>query len=244
MSQHSSFVTFALKISGLGLDEINPVDIASLLGSLCRLIGADNLQFDAIRPGSAYVQVRTEEDYYQDKLEKANQAILLENGPYKEIQKVVQKYKQASAEFIVKKPDDKDFTAIHQFKEKEAAFVFSQHETIRGQVVHLWEGRDDTDHIHIQTDDGKHVKIAATPDLSQFFGSKWRTPHLIEVSGQAKYKYISFDEIILIEFRAEQVTPLPMESVRAWLDSFVDAGESGWSQFDDPVAHWLRERHE
>ena len=72
---------------------------------------------------------------------------------------------------------------------------------------------------------------------------QWKNNALLEFYGQAKYRYIDFRRIDLQSFEAKSFTILENLSMKQWIDGFIGDGQSGWSQLENPVEHWLQERH-
>lgn len=243
MSNEAKY-TFSLYVSGIKLNEINPLDSAKMLESLCKMLGSKNLEWGDIKEGSADYCVIFEQQYFEEKVANFNKAVNDENGAYKSIADFLNKYPKASTQLRYKTCANDEFTKLYDFKRKEEGFTFTQQEAIRGRIIGLKEGSDKTDHIQVQTIAGKNISVAISPALSISLGNKWRTQHQLQFIGKAKYKYRSYDDLELIEFTADNIQEIEDGNILDWISDFKDAGDSGWNKFDDPIAEWLKERHE
>lgn len=243
MSNETKY-TFSLYVSGIKLKEINPLDSAKMLESLCKMLGSKNLEWGDVKEGSADYCVIFEQQYFEEKVANFNKAVSDENGAYKSIAEFLNKYPKASTQLRYKTCANDEFIKLYDFKRKEEGFIFTQQEAIRGRIIGLKEGSDKTDHIQVQTIAGKNISVAISPALSISLGNKWRTQHQLQFIGKAKYKYRSYDDLELIEFTADNIQEIEGGNILDWISDFRDAGDSGWNKFDDPIAEWLKERHE
>lgn len=233
-------IVFALKITGANLSEINPSDLATALQSLCKMLGAEGLVFDEIRSGSAYIQVRSDAGLRDEKLQHFQRSVASESNGYRELQTMLGKHPAWTMEMLMKSGNDE--MRIHEFVRQEKGFTFWQHENLRGRVVKLQAGKDSTDHAGLLLDDGRTIPMACSGELSKQLAQHWKSERIIEVHGNAKYLYHSFNNIQLQDFKAESFVVLDTLSPAAWLKGFAGAGDSQWSSIDDPVQHWLAER--
>lgn len=243
MSNETEY-TFSLYVSGIKLKEINPLDSAKLLESLCKLLGSKNLIWGDVKEGSADYCVKFDPQYFEEKVANFHKSVNDETGAYKTITEFLSKYPKASTLLRYKTSANDEYIKLHDFKRKEEGFLFTQQESIRGRVIGLKEGSDKTDHIQVQTIAGKNVSVAISPALSMSLGNKWRTQHQLQFIGKAKYRYRSYDDLELVEFTADNIQEIEDGNVLDWINDFKDAGDSGWNEFDDPIAEWLKERHE
>lgn len=236
--------TFSLYVSGIKLSDINPLDSARMLEALCQLLGSKNLKWDDVKEGSADYAVRVDSQHVDEKIAHFTKAIDEETGAYRTVIQFLTKYPNAQTNLRFKNSANEEYINLYTFQRKEEGFIFTQQDTIRGRVVGLKEGLDKTDHIQVKTITGKTVSVAISPGLSANLGSKWRTNHQLEISGRAKYQFRSYDDFELLEFTAESVEEIENKSLTEWLHDFKNAGDSGWNEFEDPIAEWLKERHE
>ena len=243
MSNETKY-TFSLYVSGIKLNEINPLDSAKLMESLCKMLGSKHLFWDGIKEGSADYAVKFDSQYLDEKIENFNKAKAIENTAYKTITDFLAKYPNVNTSLRYKSSSNDEYVNLHDFKRKEEGFTFTQQETIRGRVIGLKEGSDKTDHIQVQTLSGSTVSVAISPLLSSNLGNKWRTPHQLQFTGKAKYKYRSYNDLELLEFLADSIQEVQDGNLLDWIEDFKNAGDSGWNEFDDPIAKWLKERHE
>lgn len=243
MNQDSDY-TFSLYVTGLKLSEINPIESAKLLESLCKILGSKNLEWGCIEEGSANYAVKCNSDFLDEKLASVNKSLALENRAVGYITEFLNKHPKANTMLRYKNSANDEYIELHKFKRKEESFEFFQHEAIRGRIVGLLEGKDKTDHLSVNTINGKNVKVTVSPELSVNLGSKWRTDHQLEISGKAKYKYRNYKDVELVQFIAESIHEIEDGSLLDWIEGFKKAGDSGWSEFDDPIDTWLKERHE
>ena len=236
--------TFSLYVSGIKLKEINPLDSAKLLESLCKMLGSKNLVWGDVKEGSADYCVKFDDQYFDEKVASFQKSVNDETGAYKTITDFLNKYPKASTLLRYKSSANDEYIKLHEFKKKEDGFIFTQPESIRGRVIGLKEGSDKTDHIQVQTIAGNNVNVAISPSLSMNLGNKWRTQHQLQFIGKAKYRYRNYNDLELIEFTADNIQEVEDGNILEWINDFKDAGDSGWSKFDDPIEEWLKERHE
>lgn len=243
MTKDSEY-TFSLYVTGIKLSEINPLETAKLLEALCTMLGSKNLEWGHVIEGSADVAVKCKKEFVEEKFENFNKAIVKQNGSVKTVVEFLDKHPQVSTLLRYKNSANDEYIELHKFQRKDESFEFVQQESIRGRIVGLLEGRDKTDHISVYTISGKNVKVTISPELSANLGVKWRTEHQLEISGKAKYKYRNYKDVELVQFVAESINEIQEGNILDWIDNFKKAGDSGWSEFDDPIEAWLKERHE
>ncbi len=77
MSNETKY-TFSLYVSGIKLNEINPLDSAKLMESLCKMLGSKHLFWDGIKEGSADYAVKFDSQYLDENW--TNGQILLMKG--------------------------------------------------------------------------------------------------------------------------------------------------------------------
>ena len=77
MSNETKY-TFSLYVSGIKLNEINPLDSAKLMESLCKMLGSKHLFWDGIKEGSADYAVKFDSQYLDEKIENFNKAKAIE----------------------------------------------------------------------------------------------------------------------------------------------------------------------
>ncbi|WP_151792024.1 hypothetical protein [Acinetobacter soli] len=243
MNEKSEF-TFSLYVSGIKLSEINPLESAKLLEALCKMLGSKHLKWGDIREGSADYAVRIDPQYFEEKVSNFNKSVSDQTGAYKTITDFLEKHPQANTSLRYKSPANDEYVKLYEFQRKEEGFVFTQKETIRGRLIGLHEGADKTDFIKIETISGKKISVSLSPVLAATLGSKYRTDHQLEISGTAKYRYVSYNNIELLSFIADSINEMKNGSLSDWISEFKNAGDSGWDELDNPIDAWLRERHE
>lgn len=236
--------TFSLYVSGIKLKEINPLDSAKMLESLCKLLGAKNLEWGDIKEGSADYCVKINYQYFDEKVESFQKSVKEKSPAFKTITEFLNKYPQANTLLRYKNSANDDYIELYEFQRKDEGFVFTQQESIRCRMIGLHEGTDKTDHIRVETISGKKMSVGLSPELAATLGSKYRTNHQLQITGTAKYKYRSYKDIELINFMADSIVEIEDRSLADWIFEFKNAGDSGWNEFDDPIDAWLRERHE
>ena len=243
MNEKSEY-TFSLYVTGINLTEINPIDSARLLEALCKMIGSKNLKWGDIQQGSAIYAVKTNEEFVDEKLCNFQKSLKDQTQAIKTVNEFLEKYPSASTVLRMQNPANEYCKELHEFKRKEEGFVFTQKETIRGRLIGLHEGADKADFIKIETISGKKVSVSLSPVLAATLGSKYRTDHQLEITGTAKYKYLSYNDIELQNFVADSINEIKNGNLSDWISEFKNAGNSGWDELDNPIDAWLRERHE
>ena len=88
--------TFSLYVSGIKLKEINPLDSAKLLESLCKMLGSKNLVWGDVKEGSADYCVKFDDQYFDEKVASFQKSVNDETGAYKTITDFLNKYPKAS----------------------------------------------------------------------------------------------------------------------------------------------------
>lgn len=232
---------FALKISGIELVNIKPSDLAFLMQYFGKMLGEEHLSFDVIRTGSAYIQLKTSLIYAEEKTRNIQQAIASKSAPFKSLQQLANKHADWVMDIL---SDPESDTSLYTFTpEAKKGFSFKQMDVIRGQLTKLVDGKDKKDFIGLTLESGKEVTVFCSNELSKALSAEFKNGSLLEIHGEAKYNYMSFNDIRLEEFEAHRFTVLEQVSMASWLKGFIGNGQTGWSQFETPVEHWLQERH-
>lgn len=247
--------TFALKLTGIDLDNIKAGDIGRLLNDFCKLLGDDFLFFDAIYSGSAVLKVSTEQEYYDEKIDKLNLNITKQAPALQDINKVLRGCSKTNSEVEASilasrtAVNDEDMELIHQIDYcKPITNTFKQNESLIGKLIKPAHGKDDTDHFTILLANNSYISIAVSKEMSlslaQHLESLWCFDALIKFMGIAKYEIKNKYDIKLVDFDATSYEILDNKTTaKAWMTSFVEQGESGWQTYDDPISVWLEERH-
>ncbi|MGQ1523198.1 hypothetical protein ACT44T_14490 [Acinetobacter baumannii] len=242
--KHDSAYTFSLYVSGINLSEINPLETAKLLEALCGMLGAKNLEWGHIKQGSADLAVKCKPEFLEEKLKNFKKSISRQTGSINTISEFLDKHPQASTLLRYKNSSNDEYIELYQFQRKDQGFVFSQNESIRCRMIGLHEGTDKTDHIRVETVSGNKMSVGLSPALAVTLGSKFRTNHQLKITGTAKYKYRSYNDIELLNFMADSIVEIEDGNLSDWISEFKKAGDSGWNEFNDPIDAWLKERHE
>ncbi|PTQ88867.1 hypothetical protein [Agitococcus lubricus] len=237
----SKFAIFALKVSGTELNQISPLELGLLMQHFSKMLGEKDLSFDIIESGSVLIKLKTPEQYWSEKNLNLQQAISTKSKGFKGIQLLVNKHQDWTVN--IKTSHAANDENIYTFHAESKGFVFKQTETIRGHLTRLLVGKDKTDHISLITDNGNIIHMNCSEELSKKLSVEWKNNRLLEVTGEAKYRYINFDEIHLDSFDAHHFIVLENVSMGKWLKDFIGDGQTGWSQFENPVEQWLQERH-
>lgn len=230
---------FELKVTGVDLDKIKPSQLAILMQPFAKMLGEDNLAFSAIKAGSACIQLKTPVAYWENKIQNIKQSIAARSSEFRSIQDIANKHTDWNIDILSGSQPE----CLYTFKPEPKGFLFSQAETIRGRLTRLVDGQDETDHIGLRLEDGRSISIACSSELSKKLSLQWKNNAILELHGQAKYRYIDFRRIELQSFEAQSFTILENLSMAQWIDDFIGDGQSGWSQFENPIEHWLQERH-
>lgn len=231
---------FALAITGIDLNQIKPTDLALLMQHFGKMLGEDNLFFDSIHSGSTYIKLRTPQSCAEEKTKNIHKAVNGKSSSFKAIQQVANKH--ADWQIDIRLASNEDLN-LYTFEPESKGFSFKQAETLRGQLRGLIDGNDKTDHFSLRLEDGRTVSITCHGELLKNLAPLIKTGLLLEITGEAKYHYISFDDIHLEGFEARSFTVLEHMSMASWLKGFIGDGQTDWSQLDSPVEHWLQERH-
>jgi hypothetical protein len=237
----SKYAVFALKVSGTELDKIKPLELGLLMQHFSKMLGEKNLSFDIIESGSVVIKLKTPEEHWSEKNLNLQQAISSKSNGFKGIQSLVNKHIDWTVD--VKTSHAANDDNIYTFHAESKGFVFKQTETMRGHLTRLVAGQDKTDHIGLRLEDGRLVSMNCSGELSKRLSVEWKNNRLLEITGEAKYRYISFDDIHLDGFDAHNFIVLESVSMGTWLKEFIGDGQTGWSQFENPVEQWLQERH-
>lgn len=177
--------TFVLKLSGIDLDNIKAGDIGRLLNDFCKLLDDDHLHFENIYSGSAVLKVRTEPEYYAEKIETLSLS-LAKNSPAL---------------------DDEDMELVHHIEfRKPLSQSFEQSETFIGKLLRPAHGKDDTDHFTILLANDKTISVSVPKslsyDLAPHLESLWRFESLVKFTGTTCYEIQQGYTLILKSFNA------------------------------------------
>lgn len=232
---------FALKVSGVELENIKPFDLAMLMQYFCKMLGEEHLSFDVIRTGSAYIQLKTPFVYAEEKTLNIQHAISSKSSSFKSLQQLANKHPDWVMDIL---SDPEKNTSLYTFTpEAKKGFSFTQLEVIRGQLTKLVDSQGKKDSIGLTLENGKEVTIFCSDELSKALLKEFKSGSLLEIHGEAKYNYINFNDVHLDKFEAHSFTVLEKVSMGSWLKGFIGDGQTGWSQIENPVEHWLQERH-
>lgn len=246
--------TFALKITGIDLNNINPMDIGKLLQEFCQLLGEENLHFNGIYQGSAVFKVCADNKFYTQKLEKLHQNIQKSSPKTANINKIIRNYSAYFPDIqakILAHPtayNDYELTVIHEFNVQEKIKrQFEQNETFVGKLIKPAHGKDNTDHFTIELANKQTVSVELAKSLSfelaTHLESLWRFESLVQFTGQARYEKQGY-ELKLRSFKANGFEIIDNQHHgKDWVNTFVAFGQSGWQSLDNPLHVWQRERH-
>ena len=252
--KHNQQATFVLKLTGIDLENLNPVDIGKLLQDFCYLIGEKNLHFDGVYQGSAVIRLTSDADLYAQKLDEMNKNISKSSPAFKDINKIIRGY---SATFpniqgkILASPtacNDEDFAVVYEFHHQELPKrQFEQSETLIGKLIKPAHGKDSTDHFTIQLANDKTASVelskALSFELASHLESLWKFDTLIAFTGQARYEKQGY-QLKMLSFKATGFEIVDnQQKPMDWADEFVSFDKSGWQSLDNPLATWLAERH-
>ncbi len=242
---------FVLKLTGIDLKEVSPVDLAELLKNFSKLIGNDKLEFDSIYKGSAVLKIATPSEYLQDKLNNFHQNVVTKKNA-KEIEKIINKYSidypniVAQALINTKSANDEDLESFYEFNHKSPTIeVFEQQESFRGKIAKLTDGKDKSDHVTIRLASDKTVNIELNKELTaklvKYIDTLWNAKYQVEFTGIAQYEYIDIFNFTLKSFKATSFEIIEYQSANEWFDELRECGESGWNAFTDPQKTWIEE---
>lgn len=247
--------TFVLKLTGIDLDNIKAGDIGRLLNDFCKLLGDEYLYFDNIYSGSAVLKVKTEPEYYADKIENLSKNINKQSSALDDIHKIMRRYSQnfrdIDASIFASRTavNDDRMDLIHHIEfRKPLSHTFEQSETFTGKLLKPAHGKDDTDHFTILLGNEKTISVSVSKnlsyDLAPHLESLWRFESLIKFRGIACYELQQKYILLLKSFEANSFEIVENKTTaKSWIEDFVDCGDSGWKDNDDPINTWLEERH-
>lgn len=252
--KHNQQATFVLKLTGIDLENINPVDIADLLKDFSKLLGKDNLHFKEIRQGSAILELETPSEFYNEKVNELEENISEWDNSLENINKIMRKY-SSSFPLLQGKIfacrvacNEEIYEEIYEFDyKKPTATRFEQDETLIGKLINPAQGKDSTDHFTIKLANEKTVSVQLPKILSNQLApeleSLWLHENLVQFNGIARYEMVGY-EIKIISFKAKSFDIIPnRQTATDWVDEFISFGESGWQSLDNPLETWLEERH-
>lgn len=246
---------YALKLTGIDLKNITAGDIGRLLNNFCKLLGDEYLYFDNIYSGSAVLKVKTEPEYYTTKIEKLSENLVKQSSALDDIHKVMRRYSQQftdiDASIFASRTavNDDDMELIHHIDfRKPSSYTFEQQETFVGKLLKPAHGKDDTDHFTILLGNDKTISVSVPKnlsyDLAPHLESLWRFKSLIKFRGIACYELQQKYSLLLKSFDADSFEIIENKTIaRSWMKDFIECGESGWQNDDDPISTWLEERH-
>ncbi len=241
---------FVLKLTGIDLKEVNPVDLAELLKNFSKLIGNDKLEFESIYEGSAVLKIATPTKYGNDKLNNFYKNLTRKSA--REIEKIVNKYSgnhpkiNAQALINTKSANDDDLESFYQFNHiPPCPEIIEEQESFRGKVTRLTDGKDNSDHVTIRLANDKTINVELNKELTaklvKHIDTLWTTKSQIEFTGTARYEYIDMFDFTLKSFKATSFEIIEYQSANEWIDEFTQCGKSGWNDFQDPQKTWIEE---
>lgn len=247
--------TFVLKLTGINLDNIKAGDIGRLLNDFCKLLGDEYLYFDNIYSGSAVLKVKTEPEYYADKIENLSKNIIKQSSALDDIHKIMRRYSQNFADIDASifasrtAVNDDDMELIHQINyHKPNSHTFTQVETFIGELWSPEHRKDETDRFVITLANDEDISVSVSKNLSlelaPHLPSLWKSQSLIKFTGTACYELQKKYNLVLKSFNANGFEIIDNRTTaRSWMKEFIECGESGWKNDDDPISTWLEERH-
>lgn len=246
---------FVLKLSGIDLENIKAGDIGRLLKDFCNLLGDEYLHFDGIYSGSAILKVCTAPEHYSGKLEKLNLNITKQIPALEDINKVLRTYSKTftdiEASILASRTavNDDDMELIHQINyHKPNSHTFTQVETFIGELWSPEHRKGETDRFVITLANDEDISVSVSKSLSlelaPHLPSLWKSQSLIKFTGTACYELQQKYNIVLKSFNANGFEIIDNRTTaRSWMKDFIECGESGWQNDDDPISTWLEERH-
>lgn len=240
-------VFFAIKIDGVNLNMINPADLGLLLHLFSEALGSEGLFFDTFKTGSIIARLKTSQSFAAEKYQRICNAINHESKEITQIQELLNKHPEfEKIHFLKKSENDDEFIDIYTMKTEpqDKGMTFWQSEKIRGHLFKLQDGKDKTDHVGIRLEDGSQITMSCSKELSHALADAhaWQSKELVEISGQAKYRYMNFNDFKIESFKAESFIKLGSMSVNHWINQFVGDEKSEWATIEDPISHWLEGR--
>lgn len=236
--------SYELHVIGTRPKTLSLLDFAELAKRLADLLGsAEKVHFGALRPGSARILAKVDEEARTDvTVQLLSARILGQSSP-----KVIRIDEYLCARGWHGEVRNREGGVVLSFpgalgaKEPEVERTVRQMDTLVGQVIKIG-GRDESVPMTLETSDGCYFDANIRGrDLA-----KRLAPHLfgteIRIVGLATWKRDIKGEwscigMIVNDFESIDITPLP-----ELFDSLRELPGNNWNEIDDPIGEWKKLR--
>lgn len=242
-------VDFMLKIEDAHLPHLSIQSIANIMTAFSNMMGGKKnaITFGTIQSGCVDVSLCAPVSKQNIVLSSITDSASKHSGAFKALEKELLKNDCFDVSIYSKHhlADDKEKVLIQKLDIRPEPITFQQEDTIDGQVIRLFDGRDASDHITIATPSGKHVPAECSAPTLIELKSYIKSGQLLRFEGIATYQ-MNQDAFgsDLKKFKVNNFFPVEKQSIDDWIDQFQQHGDSGWNQFADPIQEWLKERSE
>lgn len=240
---------FVLKIHDGHLHDLEIASVANLLSALGQIVGVKQATFKTIKEGSTTIAVSVPSDYKSLAISNVLKDTATKRKQIARIQKELSKYRFHNAEIsygnLKENEIYKPTQILYTVPELETEETFHQEEALDGRLTRLQKGKDKSDHITIILNNGEEVPAQCSKKLLEELHPYFNTDKCLRFEGEATYlsKSNSY-QLTLKKYSINKFCVIEDIGLDEWIDSFRSKGASNWSQHDDPISEWLKERQD
>ena len=239
--------TYRFVVDALSPDRVPMARLAEYIADLARLFGyKEHVHFDRVEQGSLVAVQQVEQEYaplVHERLRTANKVEGVPDDVADAVESINHHLAQDGATGSLRDDGGAEIIPFPgRDKPPPQTFgPFKQPCTFDGVLIRVG-GKDDTVPVHLQAGDAIHI-CNSTRDMARRLA-----PHLyrgtLRVSGDGRWERESDGHWRLIRFdisKFEELDDAPIDEV---VQRLREVKDSGWRQFDDPLAEIQRLRHD
>lgn len=247
--QEHQLLDFVLKIKDGQPSDLLISSVISLLGSLNNIVNIEEARFKGIFQGSIMIAVSVPQSLQAKAIQNIQKTTKKNKRSMQAIQNLMAKHGfehdvEISCGYLLENGEyqvQQSLLTIEALSNQQQSIT--QEESFDGYVIRLQQGKDSTDHLTIQLDNGDEVKASCNREMSLRLKEYYSTTKL-RFYGQAIYRTSNNSySISLKSYTVERISPIDDLAFDNWVEDFRACGYSNWSSHEDPVDHWLKERH-
>lgn len=240
---------FVLKIHDGHLADLEISSVANLLSALGQIVGIKKANFKTIKEGSTTIAISVPDDCGLLAMSNVMKDTLAKNKQIFRIQKELAKYGYKKAEISYGKLLENEIyrprKILYTVPEIEVVETFKQTEYLDGRLTRLQLGKDKSDHITIILNNNIEISAECSKTILEALKPYFNTDMRLRFEGEATYLSKSNNyQLTIKKYIINKFHVIEDISIDEWIDEFRSKGASNWSQTDDPISEWLKERHD
>lgn len=240
---------FVLKIKDGQPNDLLIGGVIHLLSSLNNIIDIEEARFKGIFQGSIMCVVTVPQPLQAKAIQNIQKSTKKNKRSTRSIQNLMNKYGyehdvEISCGYF---SENGEYQAQQSLLTIEPLYRYqqsmTQEESFDGYVVRLQQGKDSTDHLTIQLKNGNEIKASCHREMLLSLKPYLATDTKLRFHGMATYTTSSHTyDMKLKNYVLERFNVIEEQSIDEWIEDFRSHGYSNWSSYEDPIAHWLKER--